>query len=214
MLELRHIHQSYGQQPLLQDVNLQVSAGEIVALLGPSGSGKSTLLGIAAGLQPPDAGSIWFDGKDITALAPERRGFALMFQDFALFPHLNVLDNVAFGLVEQRQGRRLARDRAAQMLAVFGLSGLAQRRVWNLSGGEQQRVALARALITQPRVLLLDEPFSALDADLRVALHDEFRARIQAAGMAALLVTHDEQEARAMADRAVRLVDGRLLAAW
>jgi len=211
MLELRHIHQRYADQPLLQDVSLQVAASEVVALLGPSGSGKSTLLGITAGLQAPDAGSVWFDGQDITALAPERRGFALMFQDFALFPHLNVLDNVAFGLVEQRQSRRQAREAAAQMLELFGLAALAQRRVWNLSGGEQQRVALARALITQPRVLLLDEPFSALDADLRVAMRGEFRARIQAAGMAALLVTHDEQEARAMADRAVRLVDGRLL---
>jgi len=211
MLELRHIHQRYADQPLLQDVSLQVAASEVVALLGPSGSGKSTLLGIAAGLQAPDAGSVWFDGQDITTLAPERRGFALMFQDFALFPHLNVLDNVAFGLVEQRQSRRQAREAAAQMLELFGLAALAQRRVWNLSGGEQQRVALARALITQPRVLLLDEPFSALDADLRVALRGEFRARIQAAGMAALLVTHDEQEARAMADRAVRLVDGRLV---
>jgi len=211
MLELRHIHQRYAAQPLLQDVSLQVAASEVVALLGPSGSGKSTLLGIAAGLQAPDAGSVWFDDQDITTLAPERRGFALMFQDFALFPHLNVLDNVAFGLVEQRHSRRQAREAAAQMLELFGLAALAQRRVWNLSGGEQQRVALARALITQPRVLLLDEPFSALDADLRVALRGEFRARIQAAGMAALLVTHDEQEARAMADRAVRLVDGRLL---
>ena len=211
MLELRHIHQRYADQPLLQDVSLQVAASEVVALLGPSGSGKSTLLGITAGLQAPDAGSVWFDGQDITTLAPERRGFALMFQDFALFPHLNVLDNVAFGLVEQRHSRRQAREAAAQMLELFGLAALAQRRVWNLSGGEQQRVALARALITQPRVLLLDEPFSALDADLRVALRGEFRARIQAAGMAALLVTHDEQEARAMADRAVRLVDGRLL---
>jgi len=211
MLELRHIHQRYADQPLLQDVSLQVAASEVVALLGPSGSGKSTLLGIAAGLQAPDAGSVWFDDQDITTLAPERRGFALMFQDFALFPHLNVLDNVAFGLVEQRQSRRQAREAAAQMLELFGLAALAQRRVWNLSGGEQQRVALARALITQPRVLLLDEPFSALDADLRVALRGEFRARIQAAGMAALLVTHDEQEARAMADRAVRLVDGRLV---
>jgi len=214
MLELRHIHQRYADQPLLQDVNLHVVAGEVVALLGPSGSGKSTLLGITAGLQQPDAGTVWLEGQDITALAPERRGFALMFQDFALFPHLNVLDNVAFGLIEQRQSRCQARAHARQMLDVFGLAALAQRRVWNLSGGEQQRVALARALITQPRVLLLDEPFSALDADLRVALRDEFRWRIQAAGMATLLVTHDEQEARALANRAVRLVEGQLQAIW
>ncbi|OQW88320.1 MAG: ABC transporter [Rhodoferax ferrireducens] len=211
MLELRQIHQRYAHQPLLQDVNLRVAAGEIVALLGPSGSGKSTLLNIVAGLQVADAGSVWFDGQDITHLPPEQRRFALMFQDFALFPHLNVQDNVAFGLIEQGLPRRQARAQALQMLGVFGLTELAQRRVWHLSGGEQQRVALARALITQPRALLLDEPFSALDADLRVALRHEFRTRIQAAGMPTLLVTHDEAEARDMADRAVRLVQGRLV---
>ena len=214
MLELRHIDHHYAGQWLLQDVNLQVAAGDIVALLGPSGSGKSTLLNIAAGLLAPDAGSVWFDALDITAWPPEQRRFALMFQDFALFAHLNVLDNVAFGLIEQRLPKREARARALQMLEVFGLQALAQRRVWNLSGGEQQRVALARALITAPRALLLDEPFSALDADLRVSLRDEFRSRIQAAGMATLLVTHDESEARAMADRAVRLTDRGLLPLW
>ena len=211
MLELCHIHQRYADLPLLQDISLQVAAGEIVALLGPSGSGKSTLLNIVAGLQAPDAGSVIWDGQDITALAPERRRFALMFQDFALFPHLNVLDNVAFGLVEHGQPKVAARARAMQMLALFGLTELAQRCVWNLSGGEQQRVALARALITEPRALLLDEPFSALDAELRVALRQEFRARIQATGMATLLVTHDEAEAREMADRSVRLVQGQLV---
>ena len=210
MLELRDICQQYDHQHSLHNVNLQVAAGEIVALLGPSGSGKSTLLSIIAGLQPPDAGSVWLDGVDITALPPERRGFSLMFQEFALFPHLNVQDNVAFGLVEQRVPRAHARAQALQMLELFGLAQLAARRVWNLSGGEQQRVALARALITRPRALLLDEPFSALDTERRVALRAEFRNRIQAAGMATLLVTHDEAEARVMADRAVRLEEGGL----
>lgn len=214
MLELRNIDQYYGERLLVQGISLQVAAGDIVALLGSSGSGKSTLLKIAAGLQAPDAGSVWFDGQNITQLPPEQRRFALMFQDFALFPHLNVLDNVAFGLIEQGLGRREARAQSSQMLDVFGLAEFAHRRVWDLSGGEQQRVALARALITGPRAMLLDEPFSALDADLRVALRDEFRSRIKAAGMATLLVTHDEAEARAMADRAVRLVEGRLRVAW
>lgn len=210
MLELHHISQNYGERPLLQDINLFVAAGEIVALLGPSGSGKSTLLAIVAGLQPPLIGSVWFKGQDITHMPPEQRRFALMFQDFALFPHLNVVGNVAFGLVEQRLGKAHARAQALEMLALFGLADHARHKVWHLSGGEQQRVALARALITQPRALLLDEPFSALDADLRASLRAEFKARIQAAGMPTLLVTHDEQEARAMAERAVRLVDGRL----
>ncbi|MDD2881766.1 MAG: ABC transporter ATP-binding protein [Rhodoferax sp.] len=214
MLELRHTSQNYGDRALLKDINLRVAAGEIVALLGPSGSGKSTLLSIVAGLQLPLTGSIWFNGQKITQVPPEQRRFALMFQDFALFPHLNVLDNVAFGLVEQRQDKRQARATALDMLALFGLAAHAQQKVWLLSGGEQQRVALARALVTNPRALLLDEPFSALDADLRANLRDEFRTRIEAAGMPTLLVTHDESEARAMAARAVRLVDGRLEVMW
>lgn len=214
MLELKNIHQHFGAQVLAQGVNLQVAAGEILAILGPSGSGKSTLLKIAAGLQEPEAGSVWFDGQDITRWPPEKRKFALMFQDFALFPHLTVMDNVAFGLIEQRIAKLEARARAFDMLSRFGLADQATHKVWNLSGGEQQRVALARALITQPRALLLDEPFSALDADMRIALRDEFRQRIEEAGMATLLVTHDEAEARAMARRAVRLVAGQLQIVW
>ena len=214
MLELRHIHKQFGSRALLRDLSLRIAAGEIVALLGPSGCGKSTLLKMVAGLEPADQGSVWFNGQDITQQPPERRGFALMFQDFALFPHLNVLDNVAFGLVEQRLPRAEARQQASAMLGRFGLATQAQQQVWTLSGGEQQRVALARALITAPRALLLDEPFSALDAELRQSLRDEFRQHIAAAGMATLLVTHDEQEARAIASRAVRLQDGQLQPLW
>ncbi len=214
MLELRHISKQYGARMLASEVSLRVAPGEIVALLGPSGSGKSTLLRIVAGLESADAGSVWLDGQDITGLAPERRGFALMFQDFALFPHLNVQDNVAFGLVEQRMAKSAARARAQGMLELFGLAAHAKHKTWTLSGGEQQRVALARALITTPRALLLDEPFSALDAELRSALREEFRQRIAAVGMATLLVTHDEAEARAMAGRGVRLVAGRLEVLW
>jgi ABC-type Fe3+/spermidine/putrescine transport system ATPase subunit len=214
MLELRDLHKHFGGRTVADGVSLSVAAGEIVALLGPSGSGKSTLLKIVAGLEVADAGSVWFDGQDISAQPPERRGFALMFQDFALFPHLNVLDNVAFGLIEQRIAKTEARERARELLSRFGLASHATHNVWLLSGGEQQRVALARALITAPRALLLDEPFSALDAELRVALRDEFSQRIQEAGMATLLVTHDESEARAMGGRGVRLVDGRLTSLW
>ncbi|WP_310567450.1 ABC transporter ATP-binding protein [Hydrogenophaga sp.] len=214
MLELRDIAKQWDHRPLLVGVSLRVAAGETVALLGASGSGKSTLLKIAAGLEAPERGSVWFDGVDITALPPERRRFALMFQDFALFPHLNVQDNVAFGLVEQGVRKAEARERARAMLQRFGLGDHATARVWTLSGGEQQRVALARALITQPRALLLDEPFSALDADLREQLRAEFRERITEAGMTAILVTHDEQEARAMAQRAWVLREGRPQALW
>ena len=221
MLELRGIDKAFvARQPALaprviaRGLDLHVPSGETVALLGASGSGKSTLLKIVAGLEPADAGSVWFDGADITGLAPERRRFALMFQDYALFPHLDLRDNVAFGLVEQRLPRRAAREQAEALLERFGLGGHARDRVWTLSGGEQQRVALARALITRPRLLLLDEPFAALDAGLRLALREDFRTRIAQAGMACLLVTHDEAEARAMAAHAHRLDDGRLVALW
>ena len=214
MLELRGICKQWDHRPLLANVDLCVAAGETVALLGASGSGKSTLLKVVAGLEAPASGRVWFEGADITSLPPEQRGFALMFQDFALFPHLNVQDNVAFGLVEQGVRKAQARERAAEMLQRFGLGRHARSRVWTLSGGEQQRVALTRALITQPRALLLDEPFSALDAALRDQLRAEFRERIQEAGMTAILVTHDEQEARAMADQAWALREGALAPLW
>jgi ABC-type Fe3+/spermidine/putrescine transport system ATPase subunit len=214
MLELRQITKHYGSRALASQLSLQVAEGEIVALLGPSGSGKSTLLKIAAGLEAAEAGSVWFDSEDISRQPPERRGFALMFQDFALFPHLDVRDNVAFGLVEQRVSKPQARQRAEALLERFGLANHARHRVWTLSGGEQQRVALARALITAPRALLLDEPFSALDAALRRDLQAEFRQRIEGAGMATVLVTHDEAEAQAMATRGLRLVAGQLEKLW
>ncbi len=214
MLELRHLSKQWDHRPLIADVSLRVEAGETVALLGASGSGKSTLLKMVAGLESPESGSVWFDGRDITGLPPERRGFALMFQDFALFPHLDVRDNVAFGLVEQGIRKPEARDQALEVLQRFGLGEQARARVWTLSGGEQQRVALARALITRPRALLLDEPFSALDATLRDQLRAEFRDRIREAGMTALLVTHDEAEARSMSQRAWALETGRLRQLW
>jgi ABC-type Fe3+/spermidine/putrescine transport system ATPase subunit len=219
MLELRHIHHHWigpnGQpQPLLNDVSLQVPRGQTVALLGASGSGKSTLLKIIAGLETPESGSVWLDGQDITAWPPERRRLALMFQDYVLFPHLNVQDNVAFGLVEQGEPRAQARERANGLLQRFGLAGRGLDPVATLSGGEQQRVALARALITQPRALLLDEPFSALDAEMRDSLRAEFAQRIAEHGMRALLVTHDEAEARAMASGAWRLQGGGLVSLW
>lgn len=219
MLELQSIFKTWEprrgeKRPLLQGVNLCVPPGRTVAILGPSGSGKSTLLKIVAGLEEPDSGAVLLDGKDITSDAPERRHFALMFQDFALFPHLSVQDNVAFGLIEQRVPRADARAQAVAMLERFGMKAYAASRVWQLSGGEQQRVALARALITRPRVLLLDEPFSALDAELRVQLREEFRHHIAQSQMAVLWVTHDEAEARAMGSSGMRMAGGMLQPVW
>ena len=174
MLELKHLRKALGQRVLLDDLSLTIAPGQWVALLGPSGCGKSTLLRILAGLEAPDSGTVLMDNQDITTMAPERRRFALMFQDYALFPHLDVQDNVAFGLVEQGMKKRDAQAQAQTMLARFGLAAQTRQRVWTLSGGEQQRVALARALVTAPRVLLLDEPFAALDADLRSSHRHRF----------------------------------------
>ncbi len=214
MLELKSISKRYENRFLADKLSLSVSRGEIVALLGASGAGKSSLLKIVAGLEQADAGQVFFDQQDITQLPPEKRHFALMFQDFALFPHLNVLDNVAFGLIEQRLNKKTAREQALAMLARFNLATHATDKVTTLSGGEQQRVALARALITQPKVLLLDEPFSALDAELRQSLRDEFKQHISHMGIATILVTHDELEARAMANRGFRLTAGQLTPVW
>jgi len=219
MLELRNIvkhWQAPGAAPrvLLADLHLQVQSGETVAILGPSGSGKSTLLKIIAGLEAADSGQVFCEGQDISALPAHLRRFALMFQDFALFPHLNVQDNVAFGLVEQGQSRSQARAQAQTMLQRFGMAAHALGRVWQLSGGEQQRVALARALITRPRVLLLDEPFSALDAQLRSSLRAEFAQHIASWPMAVVWVTHDGAEARAVGARGLELQAGVLQQRW
>jgi ABC-type Fe3+/spermidine/putrescine transport system ATPase subunit len=219
MLELRAISKTWKpargeSRSLLRGLDLQVAAGETVAVLGPSGSGKSTLLKIIAGLEAPDAGQVWLDGRDISALPPHRRQCGLLFQDFALFPHLSVQDNVAFGLIEQGLRSAQARNQANALLERFGMQAHALARVWQLSGGEQQRVALARALITAPRILLLDEPFSALDAALRETLRAEFQQRIAQAGMAVVWVTHDEAEARSVGARGLRLVEGALQFLW
>ncbi len=199
---------------LVSDLHLTVLPGETVALLGASGSGKSTLLKMLAGLESMDGGKVRWAGQNLTHTPPDQRGFALMFQDFALFPHLNVQDNVAFGPVERGLPRAQARAQAVALLASFGLADRALSRVTQLSGGEQQRVALARALASQPRALLLDEPFSALDADLRQRLRGEFAQRIADAGMACVLVTHDAAEARTMGQRGYRLHEGRLEPLW
>ncbi|RXZ45319.1 ABC transporter ATP-binding protein [Crenobacter cavernae] len=210
MLELVELSKRYGERVVADSVSLKLAPGELVALLGPSGCGKSTLLNMVAGLVAPDEGAIYFDDERIDALPAEKRGFALMFQDFALFPHLNVLDNVCFGLAERRVAKREARERARAELEAVGLSGFEARRVGALSGGEKQRVALARALATDPRLMLLDEPFSSLDAHLRESLQAATRQRLAEAGIPALLVTHDRDEALAMADRVAVLDAGRI----
>jgi thiamine transport system ATP-binding protein len=177
-----------------------------MAVLGPSGSGKSTLLAALAGLLTPDSGAVRFDGVDLSDVPVHRRGFGLVFQDPLLFPHLDVGANVAFGL--HGVDRRRRQDRVQELLDLVGLPGFAARRVSTLSGGEAQRIALARALAPQPRVLLLDEPFAALDRPLRLRLAADVAALLRRLRTPAVLVTHDEAEARAVADRIMRLGGG------
>ena len=201
LLEIAHIHKSYPGLPVLHDLSLTADEGEIVCLLGPSGCGKSTLLRIVAGLEMPDAGQVAFDGQDLAGVPPHRRHFGLMFQDYALFPHKDVAGNVAFGLRMARLPASEINARVREMLALVGLSGTEQRRVTELSGGEQQRVALARSLAPGPRLLMFDEPLGALDRALREQLMNDLRAILKQVCVTALYVTHDQEEAFAIGDR-------------
>jgi len=208
MLEVLEIHKTFEGQPLLRGVSFTVSAGETICLLGPSGSGKSTLLRIIAGLENAERGSIRWNGEDLASFPVHKRQFGLMFQDYALFPHRTVAENVAFGLRMQGLPRQEIQARTLQALEQVTMSGFAGRRVTDLSGGEQQRVALARALAPQPRLLMLDEPLGALDKTLRAHLIDELRKLLHHTGIPAIYVTHDQEEAFSIADRLVLLHHG------
>ncbi len=205
-LQVRGVSVAYGTAPLLVDVELEVAPHDVVALLGPSGSGKSSLLRVIAGLLAPDAGAVLWDGVDLVATAAHRRGFGLVFQDALLFPHLDVAGNVAYGLAASGVPRAQRAPRVAELLAMVELPDHGHRSVSTLSGGEAQRVALARALAPRPRLLLLDEPFGALDRDLRDRLAADVRALLHRLGTPAVHVTHDLAEAELVADRVVRLV--------
>ena len=200
-----------GRTHALDGADLQVPHGQVVALLGPSGCGKSTLLRAIAGVQPLDAGRVAFDGADLGRVPTHKRGFALMFQDGQLFEHLSVADNIAYPLRRQGVSRRDARAQVEPWLELVGLPGAGERRPRTLSGGQQQRVALARALAARPRLLLLDEPLSALDVELRERLADDLHRILHESGMTAVLVTHDPVEAARIADRIVRMRDGRIV---
>ena len=201
MLEVQHIFKGYDGNPILQDVSFSVEAGETICLLGASGSGKSTLLRIIAGLEDADSGSVSFDGQDLSSTPAHLRDFGFVFQDYALFPHLNVSENVAFGLKMRRLPQNEIERRVANSLEVVTLRGLEKRQVTDLSGGEQQRVALARVLATRPRLLMFDEPLGALDRTLREDLLGELRSILHQTSIPAIYVTHDQEEAFAMADR-------------
>ena len=211
ILELDNVCKSYPDGWTLASVSFTVEREEIVCLLGPSGCGKTTLLRLIAGLETLDSGQVSVDGEDVTHVPPHLRGFGLMFQEYALFPHKDVSGNVAFGLRMQGLSRELITARVAEALELVGLAGFEQRDVNQLSGGERQRVALARSLAPQPRLLMLDEPLGALDRALREHLMDELPSILRRAGVTAIYVTHDQEEAFAIGDQAVLMHTGRVV---
>jgi len=210
MLELRNITKRFDGKTILADIDLRVAEGEVLALLGPSGSGKSTLLSIVAGLETPDSGEVLWNGRDVTHTPPHQRGFGLMFQDYALFPHRNVYGNVAFGLQMAGLAEEQTASRVQAALELVGLQGFEHRDVNSLSGGEQQRVALARALAPQPQFLMLDEPLGSLDRALRTDLLGRLAEILRSQKLTSLYVTHDQEEAYAIADRVAILNAGWL----
>jgi iron(III) transport system ATP-binding protein len=210
-LSLQDVHKRFGDCRAVDGVTLEVREAELLAILGPSGCGKSTLLRIVAGLERQDAGRVVLHGRDVSRLPPAARGCGVVFQSYALFPNLTAAQNVAFGIDRRRHGRRERVRRAVALLEQVGLADAAEKYPAELSGGQQQRVALARALATEPAVLLLDEPLSALDAKVRAMLRAEIRRLQQATRLTTLLVTHDQEEAMTMADRVAVMNRGRLV---
>jgi ABC-type Fe3+/spermidine/putrescine transport system ATPase subunit len=211
MLELKDITKNYDGQPLLRGISFTVASGETVCLLGSSGSGKSTMLRIIAGLENADSGNVFWEGQNLADLPVHQRRFGLMFQDYALFPHKSVRENIAFGLEMQKMARSEIDGRVSAALERVNLKGFESRRVTDLSGGEQQRVALARALAPDPRLLMFDEPLGALDRSLREHLIAELREILHRSRVPAIYVTHDQEEAFTIADTVLLLHEGRIV---
>ncbi len=209
-VECRDIGLAYGTNQVLKGIDLKIEPGEFFALLGPSGSGKSTLLRLIAGFNQNNRGQLLVDGRDISGVAPSARNIGMVFQSYALWPHMSVYDNVAFGLVERRTPKDELRRRVGEALALVGLSDYAERRPSQLSGGQQQRVALARTIVIEPQVLLLDEPLSNLDKKLREQMRLELKRLQRALGITTIFVTHDQEEAMTTADR-MAVLDGGVL---
>ncbi|WP_243682201.1 ABC transporter ATP-binding protein, partial [Sinorhizobium medicae] len=206
----RNVRKQFGVFTAIPDLSLTIEPGTLVTLLGPSGCGKTTTLRMLAGLEHPTSGRILIGGKDVTMLPANERDVSMVFQSYALFPHMNALDNVAYGLESSGIKRNEARQRAEEGLALVGLPGMGQRLPAELSGGQQQRVAVARALVLEPQVLLLDEPLSNLDARLRRRVRTEIRELQQRLGFTAVYVTHDQDEALAVSDRIIVMKDGNI----
>lgn len=210
LLSVREIYKSFGDIKALRGITFNLSEGEIVAVLGPSGCGKSTLLAVIAGLVSPDSGDIYWENKPLVDIPSHKRGFGLMFQDFALFPHMNVYENVAFGLRFRRIDSEKINNRINQVLNLVGLAGFDKRDINTLSGGEQQRVALARSIAPEPRLLMLDEPLGSLDRNLRERLIYELREILGSMSQTVIYVTHDQQEAFSIADKVVLMRTGEV----
>lgn len=208
-LELKNLTQRFGDQTALDGLNLSIEKGELISLLGPSGCGKTTTIRLIAGFLEPTRGSVWISGRDVTPLPPEQRNIGMVFQSYALFPHLNVFENVAFGLKAARAPRQQIESRVRKALQLVNLPNYEKRPVFELSGGEQQRVAIARAVVIEPQILLLDEPLSNLDASLRERTRRQLRELITSLGITTLFVTHDQEEAFALSDRIVLLSRGQ-----
>jgi sulfate transport system ATP-binding protein len=209
-IDINAISKRFGDFTALDDVTLEVPAGSLTALLGPSGSGKSTLLRIIAGLEGPDTGSVQIDGNDVTDARPQDRGIGFVFQHYAPFAHMSVRENVAFGLRIRKKPKAEIRNRVDELLKLVGLTTWAEQRPHQLSGGQRQRMALARALAVEPQVLLLDEPFGALDATVRTELRQWLRRLHDEQGVTTVLVTHDQEEAMDVADRIAVMHDGKI----
>lgn len=209
-LEVQNLVKSFGSNMVVKGVNFAFDKGEFISLLGPSGCGKTTILRMIAGFERPTSGTIRVDGEDITHLKPNQRKLGMVFQAYALFPNLTVGDNIAFGLKIAGMPAEQRRARVAEMLELIGLPGFEKRYPYEMSGGQQQRVALARAIAPKPRLLLLDEPLSALDAKIRVSLREEIRAIQQDLGITTVFVTHDQEEAMSISDRIVVMNAGNL----
>jgi putative spermidine/putrescine transport system ATP-binding protein len=208
-LSVKGVRKTFGSTTVVKDFNLDVESGEFVSFLGPSGCGKTTVLRMVAGFEEPSAGAIVIGGRDVTRLKPNQRNIGMVFQAYALFPNLTVAQNIAFGLKVARAPKAEVDARVREMLALIHLPDLGDRYPYQLSGGQQQRVALARALAPKPKVLLLDEPLSALDAKVRVSLREEIRAIQKNLGITTIFVTHDQEEALSISDRIVVMYNGR-----
>ena len=211
IIELKHIKKCYTKDvPVIYDFNLTINEGEFVTFLGPSGCGKTTILRMLAGFETPTSGEILFNGKDISELPPNERKFNTVFQKYALFPHLNIYDNISFGLKEKKVPKNEIKKKVKRVLEIVDLEGFEKRKIDSLSGGQQQRIAIARAIVNEPRILLLDEPLSALDYKMRQEMQIELKNMHKELGITFIFVTHDQEEALMMSDKIVVMSKGQI----